>query len=304
MDGDSDCPSSKHPESIHARDAADQDHREENEPEIESEHGAPEDNHLHVPVFFDESSSRSSRRDEDNGSDQTVLNPRRVWESDRQAAECRRCGRRFNFLVRRHHCRRCGQVVCDRCSSHRIHLPPEDIIQDPMVDPSHYPLIALHPQRVCDACIRLPVKQIASSTASSSQRPAPMHMKRTGSTQSLMTECPVCGRPLLGMQKQDQENHLQQCLNKGSPPVRPPRYIGKSGRKSQRGRSRLNTYALVYELSEDSPQISYECPICFDEFKAGDKVARMICLCSYHHRCLTDWLERGKGCPVHYDATI
>jgi hypothetical protein len=31
----------------------------------------------------------------------------RVWEMDRQAPECRRCHRRFNFLVRRHHCRYC-----------------------------------------------------------------------------------------------------------------------------------------------------------------------------------------------------
>lgn len=29
----------------------------------------------------------------------------RVWELDRHAPECRRCHRRFNFLVRRHHCR-------------------------------------------------------------------------------------------------------------------------------------------------------------------------------------------------------
>lgn len=29
----------------------------------------------------------------------------RVWESDKDANECRRCKRRFNFLVRRHHCR-------------------------------------------------------------------------------------------------------------------------------------------------------------------------------------------------------
>lgn len=29
----------------------------------------------------------------------------RVWESDKDTNECRRCKRRFNFLVRRHHCR-------------------------------------------------------------------------------------------------------------------------------------------------------------------------------------------------------
>jgi FYVE zinc finger len=28
-----------------------------------------------------------------------------VWEADKDASECRRCKRRFNFLVRRHHCR-------------------------------------------------------------------------------------------------------------------------------------------------------------------------------------------------------
>lgn len=35
----------------------------------------------------------------------------RVWEMDRQAPECRRCHRRFNFLVRRHHCRYVFTVI-------------------------------------------------------------------------------------------------------------------------------------------------------------------------------------------------
>lgn len=126
--------------------------------------------------------------------------------------------------------RRCGLVVCDRCSSHRIRLPPEEIIQDPMVDPAHYPLIAMHPQRVCDACIRIPIKEVARGSGRRRGAANPMamgHMKRSGSSQSLMTECPVCGRDLLGMRKEDQEKHLQACLNTGSPPVCPPRYIGK-----------------------------------------------------------------------------
>ncbi|KAI7880734.1 FYVE-domain-containing protein [Lichtheimia hyalospora FSU 10163] len=172
---------------------------------------------------------------QDDESEHTVLDThRRVWEADRHASECRRCNRRFNFLVRRHHCRRCGLVVCDRCSSHRIRLPPNEIIQDPAVDPSHYPLIAMHPQRVCDACVRLPIKEIPSSSMSSNTRrraTAPVTMRRSGSSQSLMSECPVCGHDLLGMAKKDQENHLQMCLNAGSPPVRPPRYLGKGKQK-------------------------------------------------------------------------
>ncbi|KAG2212681.1 hypothetical protein INT47_000658 [Mucor saturninus] len=209
----------------------------------------------------------------------------RVWEMDRQAPECRRCHRRFNFLVRRHHCRRCGQIVCDKCSSNRIRLPVEELIEDPMVSTSQYPIIALQSQRVCDTCYREPIRRSSeSNTRRLRTRPTPFadQMRRSDSSQSLMIDCPVCGHTFLGMPKNDQENHLQRCLNVGSPPVQSPRYI-------------------VYELSQDSSQIGEECPICFDEFEQGDKISRMICLCSYHQRCLADWLQRGKGCPVHYD---
>lgn len=56
------------------------------------------------------STSNTSRgRSSSSVSPSTVVGllPRsqRVWEMDRQAPECRRCHRRFNFLVRRHHCR-------------------------------------------------------------------------------------------------------------------------------------------------------------------------------------------------------
>ncbi|KAI8334408.1 hypothetical protein BC941DRAFT_356823 [Chlamydoabsidia padenii] len=180
------------------------------------------------------------------GSDEQTLSepprPRHVWESDRQASECRRCNRRFSFLVRRHHCRRCGQIVCDRCSSHRVRLPVEELVEDPLISTSHYPIIALTPQRVCESCVRIPIKATDSGGARYStpinhnhrgdttgfgHRPHPMNMQRTDSQQSLMTECPVCGTGLLGMRKGQQETHLNQCLNTGSPTVRPPRYISK-----------------------------------------------------------------------------
>lgn len=69
--------------------------RAEEEPEIEA--GPP-----HWPPQSQPMNRQASRE-----SDQTLLNlPRqRVWEADRQAQECRRCNRRFNFLIRRHHCR-------------------------------------------------------------------------------------------------------------------------------------------------------------------------------------------------------
>ncbi|KAI9486747.1 MAG: FYVE zinc finger-domain-containing protein [Benjaminiella poitrasii] len=153
----------------------------------------------------------------------------RVWEMDRQVPDCRRCHRRFNFLVRRHHCRRCGQIVCDRCSSNRIRLSVEELIEDPMVSPSQYPLLASQFQRVCDRCYREPVRRSSESyqRRKSYQQMYRNSMRRTDSSQSLMIDCPVCGESFLGMKKDEQEEHLQRCLNVGSPPVHLPRYIGK-----------------------------------------------------------------------------
>ena len=52
------------------------------------------------------------------------LSPR--WCPDRDAEECFRvgCGTRFSFFgERRHHCRLCGGIFCDSCSSSRLRLP-------------------------------------------------------------------------------------------------------------------------------------------------------------------------------------
>ncbi|KAJ1925958.1 hypothetical protein IWQ60_004219 [Tieghemiomyces parasiticus] len=43
--------------------------------------------------------------------------PEHAWEPDAAAVSCRLCDRRFSFFFRRHHCRRCGLVVCDPCSA-------------------------------------------------------------------------------------------------------------------------------------------------------------------------------------------
>ncbi|KAI8869289.1 hypothetical protein GQ42DRAFT_123974, partial [Ramicandelaber brevisporus] len=42
------------------------------------------------------------------------------WEPDENASHCRGCGTRFTLFYRRHHCRRCGQVRCDNCTSRRF----------------------------------------------------------------------------------------------------------------------------------------------------------------------------------------
>lgn len=50
---------------------------------------------------------------------------------------CHRCRIQFNVINRRHHCRACGQVFCNACSSKNMSLPKFGIEKE---------------VRVCDAC--------------------------------------------------------------------------------------------------------------------------------------------------------
>jgi hypothetical protein len=53
--------------------------------------------------------------------------PSVLWESNMATKTCRRCGKDWSVVVRwRHHCRFCGQLVCDACSHPResyAHIP-------------------------------------------------------------------------------------------------------------------------------------------------------------------------------------
>ena len=70
------------------------------------------------------------------------------WQPDSEVAECPICGRAFAFWFRKHHCRKCGRVVCASCSPHRITIPTQYIVRPPtesVADPSnsHVPIIDL-----------------------------------------------------------------------------------------------------------------------------------------------------------------
>ncbi|CAJ0928875.1 unnamed protein product, partial [Mesorhabditis belari] len=60
-----------------------------------------------------------------------------VWIPDNEASRCMVCKRtQFNLMQRRHHCRKCGAVVCGACSSHSYKIEK----------------IGKRPVRVCDPC--------------------------------------------------------------------------------------------------------------------------------------------------------
>ena len=61
---------------------------------------------------------------------QNVTIPR--WQSDSEVSTCPICGTRFSFWYRKHHCRKCGRVVCASCSPHRITIPRQFIVHPPL----------------------------------------------------------------------------------------------------------------------------------------------------------------------------
>lgn len=45
-----------------------------------------------------------------------------VWIPDRRVSMCQSCAVEFSVLVRRHHCRACGKVICATCSGNKAPL--------------------------------------------------------------------------------------------------------------------------------------------------------------------------------------
>jgi len=60
---------------------------------------------------------------EDDDEKHEDLSTRPEWVHDRDAPECHLCMRWFTLFRRRHHCRACGEVFCNACSSNRITIP-------------------------------------------------------------------------------------------------------------------------------------------------------------------------------------
>lgn len=56
------------------------------------------------------------------------------WQPDAEVTYCPICRAQFSFFVRKHHCRKCGRVVCNSCSPHRIIIPHQYIVRPPGSD--------------------------------------------------------------------------------------------------------------------------------------------------------------------------
>ncbi|GAA5983264.1 hypothetical protein JCM11641_002241 [Rhodosporidiobolus odoratus] len=217
---------------------------------------------------------------------------RPVWQPDEAAIECLRCSKRFSLFNRKHHCRRCGFVVCAACSQHQDQLDPHIVAIEPGSFMDDQPWLSSGPSlyRTCTDChaaLSLP-HGLASASLLSPQAffPASPSLgsvtpsEAAASDASELVECPVCGTTLAAVgNKVQQESHIRNCLEEGDGSIASGRY-------------------LVFKLPP-GPLVNEECKICFDEFEIGDKMARLVCLCTFHEVCLSSWLSRGHSCPVH-----
>ena len=82
----------------------------------------------------------------------------RFWIDERTTKSCFECGVAFSLVTRKHHCRACGRVFCQKCSSHA--LPPRDDPEGP-------------PERACDVCFAShadKAEPLRASTSSAKKR--------------------------------------------------------------------------------------------------------------------------------------
>lgn len=215
------------------------------------------------------------------------------WEADQDVDACHKCKRRFTFFLRKHHCRRCGRIFCDACTSHRAHLDAGDLVIDPAM-PEMLGIERIGPSRVCDWCTNTyglgqeGDTSLLSNMMGLVARPPPLDVALAASSHSsLLEECPVCDFALQMLATpEEREAHVMHCLEHGAPADAAPR-----------------TRYVASRLGADSILIGTECIICMEEFVINDLVARLSCLCCFHKVCIDTWLEKSHGCPTHASNT-
>lgn len=79
------------------------------------------------------------------------------WVPDEAVTSCKGCGTDFGAFIRRHHCRNCGDIFCDKCTQGRAALTADKDAQ---------------PVRVCDRCLAEVTQRLTSTKETSSKATA------------------------------------------------------------------------------------------------------------------------------------
>ena len=78
------------------------------------------------------------------------------WECDANDNRCSVCTKRFMLLRRRHHCRQCGNLVCNACSRNRLATKYSGTRE-----------------RACDECVKAKYRPPVAAAANSPPSPVP-----------------------------------------------------------------------------------------------------------------------------------
>ncbi|XP_009414441.2 protein FREE1 [Musa acuminata AAA Group] len=76
------------------------------------------------------------------------------WVPDEAVSKCTSCGSDFGAFNRRHHCRNCGDIFCDKCTKGRIALTADENAQ---------------PVRVCDRCMAEVTRRLSNAKEAASK---------------------------------------------------------------------------------------------------------------------------------------
>lgn len=246
-----------------------------------------------------------------------------AWQPDSAVLACGLCSRDFTLFVRRHHCRKCGRVVCASCSKFTGFL--DDM---PVLTP--HGLVLPEPGErhlACKECLSeiQAAKEAVYATPNTTHPLTTVAIPRLD-TPKMDTEdellCPVCGEDIYilysaqgGEYEQFKESHLSACLTSFDYSLSQQRFMLPPGRSAV-PRNRMLVYNIApipepsYEVLRGSVETleapvhekCEECVICLEDLCPGDKVGRLECLCVFHYKCIKDWFnKKGYGeCPVHY----
>lgn len=169
-----------------------------------------------------------------------------LWMPDKICKVCYNCEDPFNLYRRRHHCRMCGQVFCDRCSSEYV-----DGLQIPGLGPG------LH--RACGLCHDLYCIQAEKDT-----KP---HTKRLASTENGSSAAAEMAQTMAehsedsALRHQDEKAHRRHSMKSSQPPdlhLKPERDRSQYNKDLQH-RASAHLDAIIQTLVDSILEKETEC---------------------------------------------
>jgi hypothetical protein len=89
------------------------------------------------------------------------------WQKDSEVHTCHECHTKFGVFTRKHHCRNCGNIFCNKCTTKRITM------SNPLTEKGTPAVGEVKDCRVCNVCHELLSKRKANRDYNASRGPGP-----------------------------------------------------------------------------------------------------------------------------------